>query len=116
MQNVKKLSAHFSVTPQIAPGDIPAIRAAGFKGIICNRPDGEAEGQPAWRDIEAAARKAGIETRFLPMTGPVPTDQALAGLIRAVEEIDGAILAFCRTGTRSEILWNAVQPLSRAAE
>lgn len=115
MPNIKKLSDSVSVAAQISPQDLPAIRAAGYKGIICNRPDNEEAGQPDWKEIEAAARSAGLEARFVPLAGPVPTDEALAGFARAVDDIDGAVLAFCRTGRRSEILWNATQTLARAA-
>ena len=116
MQNLRKLSDRMSVASQISVEDIPAIRAAGFSAVMCNRPDGEEAGQPAWREIEAAARDAGLEARFAPMAGRYPTDEALTGFARAVEEIDGAILAYCRTGTRSEILWNATQAVAHAAE
>ena len=116
MKTFKKLSERVSVTDQATPQEIPAIRAAGFKAIIGNRPDNEEAGQPAWQEIEAAARKAGLQTRFVPLSGPVPTDEALAGFDGALSDLDGPILAFCRTGRRSEILWNATQSFARAAE
>ena len=116
MKHFKKLAPELSVTDQVTVHDIPAIRASGFKGIICNRPDGEEAGQPAWKEIESAARNAGLETRFVPLSGPVPTDEALSGFAHALATLDGPILAYCRTGTRSEILWNATQPFARAAE
>jgi len=116
MQNIKKLDDFMSVSPQISVADIPAIRAAGFTAIMCNRPDGEDAGQPAFAEIEAAAKAAGLEARFVPMAGRLPTDEALTGFARALAEIRGPIFAYCRTGTRCEILWNATQPLARAAE
>ena len=39
----KKISPKVSVSPQIAVKDIAAIRAAGYRAIICNRPDGEGD-------------------------------------------------------------------------
>ena len=116
MQNAKQLSESMTVAPQITVEDIAAIRAAGFSAIMCNRPDGEDEGQPNWRDIETAAQAAGLETRFVPMSGRNPTAEALRGFALATAEIDGPIFAYCRTGTRCEILWNATQPMARAAE
>lgn len=55
----RQITDAFSASPQITPGDIAAIRAAGFRAIICNRPDGEGPGQPGFEEIEtaAAARK-----------------------------------------------------------
>lgn len=116
MLNIKKLNDRMTVSPQITVADIPAIRAAGFKGIMCNRPDGEQIGQPAWSEIEAAARAAGLETRFAPMAGRNPTDAELAGFAEAVEDLDGPIFAYCRSGARCEILWTATQGMARAAE
>ena len=43
---LKKITDAISVSPQIAPADIQAIKAAGFRAIICNRPDGEGADQP----------------------------------------------------------------------
>lgn len=116
MQNAKMLSETMTVSPQITVDDIAAIRAAGFQAIMCNRPDGEDETQPAWADIQTAAQAAGLETRFVPMTGRIPSDEALSGFAQAMAEIDGPIFAYCRTGTRCEILWNATQPVASAAE
>jgi len=50
----KKISAELSVIPQTAAADMPAIKAAGFRAVICNRPDGEGADQPspAQRSIE----------------------------------------------------------------
>jgi sulfide:quinone oxidoreductase len=116
MQNIKKLNDRMTVGPQISIDDIARIRAAGFTAIICNRPDGEDEGQLPWREIEAAAKAAGLETRFVPQAGRELTKEALDGFAQAIAEIDGAIFAYCRTGTRSEKLWNATQSLTLAAE
>lgn len=52
-----KLSDDLSVSPQIVPAKMAAIKAAGYKSIICNRPDGE---QPTFSQIEAAAKAAGL--------------------------------------------------------
>jgi sulfide:quinone oxidoreductase len=39
---VKRLAQELSVSPQIMPADVAALKIAGFSSIICNRPDGEA--------------------------------------------------------------------------
>ena len=52
---LKRLTDTLSVSPQITVSDLPAIRAAGFRVIICNRPDGEGADQPTFAEIEAAA-------------------------------------------------------------
>ena len=47
----------FSASRQITPADLKAIRNAGFRSVICNRPDGEGDAHPAFDEIAAAARE-----------------------------------------------------------
>ena len=67
--------------------------------IVNNRPDGEDPGQPLSADIEAAAKEAGIDYRFLPIrrgTGPADVEE----MQEAMRECgDGKLLAFCRSGS-----------------
>ncbi len=94
MMNFTKISPNFSVTGQISGSDAGVAAAQGFKTIICNRPDDEAQRQPAASEIAAAAEALGIE--FLDLPGP--------------------ILAYCQTGTRSVMLWALVQAKSLDVE
>lgn len=106
---MKKLDDRVTVAPQIALSDIPDIKAAGFAVLMCNRPDGEDFGQPDWADMEAAAKAEGLETSFLPMS---TREDALAvrdEFRRVVDEAPGPVFAYCRSGTRCEILWMAAQ-------
>ena len=57
---IKRINDHVSVSGQISPDDIPALKAAGFTTIVNNRPDGEAPDQPSGAEIEAAAKAAGL--------------------------------------------------------
>ena len=103
---IRPLSESFSVSPHIAPGDCETLRAHGFRLVINNRPDGEELGQPAGADIEAAARKAGLAYRAIPVAGGFGASQ-IAAMGEAIET--GPVLAFCRTGTRSTLLWSLAQ-------
>lgn len=58
---IRKITDDLSVSPQFAPADVAAIKAAGFRAIICNRPDGEGADQPDFDAIEAAAKVEGLE-------------------------------------------------------
>jgi len=102
----------FVADRQIRPADIPALAAAGIRLIVNNRPDGEEPGQPASAEIEAAARAAGLDYRFIPVAGGLPAAQAEA-MAEALEA--GPLLAFCRSGTRSTYLW-AIARASRGAD
>ncbi|PKP85745.1 MAG: TIGR01244 family phosphatase [Alphaproteobacteria bacterium HGW-Alphaproteobacteria-2] len=103
---IKKITNDLSVSPQIAPTDMAAIRAAGFRAIICNRPDGEGSDQPTHEEIEAAARAEGLEARYLPITSGMVRDADANDFGRALAELPGPVLAYCRTGTRSATLWS----------
>jgi uncharacterized protein (TIGR01244 family) len=93
------------VSPQIAPEDVVELKRQGVTMIVNNRPDHEDPGQPLGADIEAAAREAGIEYRYVPIArGIGPSDvQAMRNAMR--ECGDGKMLAFCRSGTRSTLAW-----------
>ena len=53
--DIKTLTAGLSVSGQITPADVEDIKDAGFRAIICNRPDGEGSDQPTFPEIAAAA-------------------------------------------------------------
>ncbi len=102
---IKKVDSDISVSPQISPADVPEIAKAGYKTIICNRPDGEGNDQPLFHEIEEAAQKAGLICHYLPVeSGKVSDDDAekFGQLFAAVPK---PALAFCRSGTRSVTLW-----------
>ena len=44
--NFNKVNENFCVSEQITFDDLYAIKEAGFKTIICNRPDNESPDQP----------------------------------------------------------------------
>jgi uncharacterized protein (TIGR01244 family) len=92
------------VSGQIMPEDLSALAAQGVTMIVNNRPDGEEPGQPAAAAIEAAARAAGIDYRWVPVASGFSADQVEA-MGAALEAAEGKVLAFCRSGTRSTFLW-----------
>ncbi|WP_209504379.1 MULTISPECIES: bifunctional protein tyrosine phosphatase family protein/NAD(P)/FAD-dependent oxidoreductase [unclassified Ruegeria] len=104
--DIRKISGAVSVSPQITPGDIEAIKGAGFRAIICNRPDGEGADQPTFEEIEAAAKKLGLEVRYVPVQTGIVRDADAEAFGSALTELPGPVLAYCRTGTRSATLWS----------
>ena len=73
--------------------------------IVNNRPDGEAPGQPDGETIEAAARAAGIDYVAIPVDSSGFDDARIAAMQAALDNAEGKVLAYCRTGTRSTLLW-----------
>lgn len=109
---LKRINDRVSVSPQISPEDIPAIKAAGFTTIINNRPDGEAPGQPAGETIRQAAEAAGLGYHAIPLGREGVSSEMVEQTKAALEGSAGPVLAFCRSGTRSTTLW----ALSQAGE
>ncbi|WP_137702815.1 bifunctional protein tyrosine phosphatase family protein/NAD(P)/FAD-dependent oxidoreductase [Marimonas lutisalis] len=103
---IRKLSDQIAVSPQITPADVKAIAEAGYRAIICNRPDGEADDQPTFGEVETAAKKAGLATRYLPVDKGTVKDSDADALRQAMVELPGPIFAYCRTGTRSATCWS----------
>ena len=46
---IRKITERVSVAPQLSLSDVAALAAAGYRTIICNRPDGGAPDQPSFR-------------------------------------------------------------------
>lgn len=112
--DIKPLTAGLCVSPQILPDDMQAIKDAGFRAIICNRPDGEGADQPTFEEIAAAAKKAGLEATYLPIVAGKVTDEDANAFGKALTELPGPVLAYCRTGTRSATLWSLAQAGQRS--
>lgn len=111
---IKSLSADLSVSGQIVPSDMLAIKDAGFKSIICNRPDGEGADQPTCAEITAAAEKLDIHVGYLPIVAGKVTNEDAAAFDKLLSDQPGPILAYCRTGTRSATLWSLCQSEQRS--
>jgi len=91
------------------PDDMQVIKDAGFKAIICNRPDGEGADQPTFQEIANAAKEFGLDAVYQPIVaGKVSDDDAVA-FGNALDTLPGPVLAYCRTGTRSATLWSLSQ-------
>lgn len=99
-----KLTSGLSTSPQIHPEEIREIAVAGFRSIICNRPDAEEQGQPTAEEIGAAARAAGLGFAHVPAVSGSITDQDGRAMKRALDELPGPVLAYCRSGARSKKL------------
>lgn len=98
------LSHKLTVGPQITPQDVEQLADEGFTGIINNRPDGEAPDQPRSEELEAQARRHGLKYWHIPVTPGQASAEHGKAFAAARGEVDGPVLAFCRTGNRSATL------------
>ncbi|CDF85541.1 hypothetical protein PKB_4216 [Pseudomonas knackmussii B13] len=106
----------FAVAAQIRPEDIPELAAAGFRTLICNRPDGEAADQPGSDAIARAAQAHGIDFVHIPVVSGAIDEAAVAAFATALAERPGPLLAYCRSGMRSASLWALSQADRRPLE
>lgn len=102
---IKTLTPDLSVMPQPEEADIAELARRGFKSIVGNRPDGEAPDQPKWNDLKAAALARGLEAVHIPVVASQIGEADIRAFRDALERLPKPIAAFCRTGTRSTILW-----------
>ncbi|HEY0855075.1 MAG TPA: TIGR01244 family sulfur transferase [Devosia sp.] len=102
---LKRINEHVSVSPQISPDDVAAIKAAGFVAIVNNRPDGESPDQPPSAVIEKAAHDAGLAYHHIPLGREGVTPQMVEETKSVLEGSAGPVFCYCRSGTRSTTLW-----------
>jgi len=108
MTDIRQVTPDFAVAPQLAPQDLAAVAALGFRRVINNRPDQEAPGQPTGAQMQAAALAAGMDYVAIPVVGGPSPAQVLENQA-ATDSAPGPVLAFCRSGTRSIITWSLGQ-------
>lgn len=101
---VRRLTEHFSAAPQITVADVAIAKAAGFGFIVNNRPEGESPDQPTGAEIEAACLDAGLGYCAIPVDHSGFSAEQVAAL-SALMVSPRPILAYCRSGTRSTMLW-----------
>ena len=93
------------VAPQITVGDVAEANKAGVTLIINNRPEDESADQTPGPDIEAAARAAGLDYIAISVTHAGFAEWQVTAMADAIEGANGKVLAYCRSGTRSTLLW-----------
>ncbi|CAH2399479.1 TIGR01244 family sulfur transferase [Mesorhizobium ventifaucium] len=105
----RQISEDYSVSGQIQPEEVAAIKAAGFKSVICNRPDDEQPGQPSADTVKAAVEAAGLTFRYIPVISGQITAQNVEDQAEALDELEGPIFAYCRSGARCTNLYGLIQ-------
>lgn len=105
MADIRRLTGQFAAAPQISPGDLPAIAAAGFAHIVNNRPDSEVPASHSGAAIEAAARAAGLGYTAIPVDHSGFSAEQVEALAAVLAAAGGPVLGYCRSGTRSTLLW-----------
>lgn len=105
MLQIKPVSSQFSVSPQIVVDDLSVIAKLGYKSVINNRPDGEEYDQATNDKLKEKCFELGIEYKYLPVISGEITAQNFQDMNKNISVMTKPILAFCRSGTRSCLLW-----------
>ena len=101
----RKITDGIYASPQITADQIAEATALGIKLIVNNRPDGEGDDQTPGEEIEAAARAAGMDYVAIPVTHSGFSEPQVKAMADALDTEQGGVLAYCRSGTRSTLLW-----------
>ena len=101
----RKLTDTVYASPQIGLDEVAEARRLGVTLIVNNRPEGESDDQIAGDEIAAAARDAGIDYVAIPVTHAGFAQHQVDAMAEALEKSSGPVLAYCRSGTRSTLLW-----------
>ena len=109
MSDFRQLSGTFWASPQITLSDVEEAKANGFALIVNNRPDGEADDQTEGAEIARAAKAAGIDYCAIPITQSGFSNAQVDALCAALDGQPGKVLGYCRSGTRSTLLWALAQ-------
>lgn len=108
----RKVDADFAVAGQITPDEVQQVADAGFRTIVCARPDHEEPGQPTYSAILQAARKAGLKAVHIPISGGIG-EGALIRMEAALNELPRPMFGYCRSGGRAGSLYAAAKSAMR---
>jgi len=101
----RNLSPTVLTSPQIGLAEVAAAAAQGVRLVINNRPEGESDDQTPGPEIEAAARAAGMDYVAIPVTHAGFSAGQVEAMATALAGASGPVLTYCRSGTRSTLLW-----------
>lgn len=109
MSDFRTITDTMLASPQITVDDVAAAKARGVTLIVNNRPEGEAPDQTPGDAIATAAEAAGIAYCAIPITHAGFSEPQVDALVDALQGAEGKVLGYCRSGTRSTLLWALAQ-------
>jgi uncharacterized protein (TIGR01244 family) len=102
---LNKIIDNYVVSDQITEEDIEQLKEAGFKTIFCNRPDNEEQNQVTVKSIQDKAIESGLDFIHQPVIGGQISQNDIDQFSDYYDAAEKPIFAYCRTGTRSSMLW-----------
>lgn len=114
--DIRPLTPEYAVSPQIEPGDLPAIKAAGYTTVIDNRPDGEIPPHLHTAVMREAAEALGLTFVANPVISGGLTMDNVAAQAAAIDASTGPVFAWCASGNRSSVVWALANAGKRPAD
>ena len=106
------MSENVGFAGQISPEQVVQVAEKGFKSIINNRPDMEGgPEQPTSAQIEDAARAADVDYVYQPVVAGQITELDVRAFANHFNELPKPILMFCRSGNRSNNLYQLAKQM-----
>ena len=102
---LNKIIEDYVVSDQITEEDLEQLKEAGFKTIFCNRPDNEEQNQVTVKSIQDKAIESGLNFIHQPVIGGQISQNDIDEFSDHYDDAEKPIFAYCRTGTRSSMLW-----------
>lgn len=103
--DIRPLTPDYAVAPQLALEDLAAIKAAGYRVIIDNRPDSEIPPALHTTAMRDAAQALGLVFVANPVIGGALTLDNVTAQRAAIDAAAGPVLAYCASGNRSSVVW-----------
>jgi uncharacterized protein (TIGR01244 family) len=113
---LNKIIEDYVVSDQIQADDIALLKQHGFQTIFCNRPDSEEPNQPSATELEKIAKALEINFIHQPVIGNAITQKDVSDFKSHYVNAQKPIFAYCRTGTRSSMLWALSESSDRSSK
>ncbi|HEX5318352.1 MAG TPA: TIGR01244 family sulfur transferase [Stellaceae bacterium] len=101
-----QLAPGLSAAGKLDRADIEALADSGIKTIINNRPDGEDPGQLSAADARKLCESRGIAYHHIPFVAATLTKADVDAFAAVLAAAKGPVVAHCRSGTRSTLVWS----------
>ena len=115
LPHLAELAPGLSAAGALGASDIEALAASGVRTIVNNRPDDEDPGQLPAAEARRLAEAHGIAYHHIPVTGPTLSRTDVEAFAAVLRSAGHPLVAHCRSGTRSTLLW-ALTQLDEGAE
>lgn len=110
------LTEDFAAAPQPGVEHMAVLAQAGFRSVICNRPDDEVAPDDRAEAMAEAAAAAGLGFADIPVHHAPITPDMIAAERDALTGLPGPHFSYCRSGFRSSVLWALAQAGSKPTD